>query len=126
MREFPNERIPFNLIHNTPTEYPLCEDEQDALLYLKLLLDKDFLYLNWLNYDIIDYEKIIYIEMNFSNNEEIKSLLDVLKTNISNNYITKNNYLNRIKSNIINIDTINRKSHAAEIHLPKEWLEGLE
>lgn len=126
MREFPNERIPFSLINNTPIEYPLCKDEEDALLYLKLLLDKDFLYLNWLNFDVIDYEKIIYIEMNFSNNEEIKQLLDILKSNISNNYIIKNNYLNRIKSNIIDTDAINRHSHAAEIHLPKKWLEGLE
>ena len=126
MRTFPQDFIPTFLIQNTPPEYPLCIDKKEAILYLDLLLDPQFIYTNFLNYDAIDYEKLLYIEFTFSEDEEIIEKIQQIKTDIVGNYILKNNYISRLKHNIIDLERQSRKEHTAEIHLPPHWLIGLE
>ena len=126
MRTFPQDFIPSFLIQNTPPEYPLCIDKEDAILYLNLLLDPEFIYSNFLNFDIIDYEKILYIELTFSKETEIIEKIQQVKEAIVGNYILKNNYIARLKHNIPDIDKQSRENHTAEIHLPPHWLIGLE
>lgn len=126
MKILPQEQVPLSLIENTPIEYPLCKNEDEASLYIKLLLDPEFIYTNGLNYDLIDYEKLIYIEDTFAqNNSELAAQITKLKSMISYNYIFKNKYLTRLKHNIPNIDKQNRNNHYGEIHLPPSWLRGL-
>lgn len=72
MREFPNIHIPLSLIRSTSNASNLYKDEKEALLYLQLLTDKEFMYTNAFNYDAIDYEHLIYIEQTFGHlNSEI-------------------------------------------------------
>lgn len=125
MIEYPNSKVPMELIDNTPIEYPLCKNDKEALIYLNLLLDKEFIYFNWLNYDLIDYEKLFYIEQNFCYNIDVKEKIETIKKMISDNYIIKNKYMARLQNKIINLDNQKRKTNFGQIHLPEYWLEGL-
>lgn len=125
MLEYPIQTIPIDLIENTPIEYPLCKNDKEALIYLNLLLDEEFIYFNQLCYDLIDYEKIFYIEQNFCYNIDVKEKIEEIKQRISKNYIAKNQYMARLQNNIIDLDKEKRKTNFGQIHLPDYWLEGL-
>ena len=125
MLEYPIQTIPVDLIENTPIEYPLCKNDKEALIYLNLLLDEEFIYFNQLCYDLIDYEKIFYIEQNFCYNIDVKEKIEEIKQRISKNYIAKNQYMARLQNNIIDLDKKKRKTNFGQIHLPDYWLEGL-
>lgn len=122
MWSYPNSHIAESLIINTPIEYPLYKNEKEALVYLQLLTDKDFLYKNHLNYDAINYENLIYIEEEFGQYEEINTLLQKIKRDIADNYIYKQKYLKRLKNNIIDLDKERREQNISEINLPPYWL----
>lgn len=86
----------YYLLINTPISYPLCLTEKEALTYLKYIHKDDYLYNNVTNYDVLDYEKIFYIEVNFPNNAEIQNLLFLIKKDIATGYKIRNQYKNRI------------------------------
>lgn len=90
-----NENFYF-ILNNTPINYPVCLSVSEALNYLTFINSNDFQYNNISNYDIIDYEKLIYIETNFNDNIEIQELLKEIKSNIAFAYKLKNQYKNRI------------------------------
>lgn len=94
------KKIFYYLIDNTKNIKDLPNTEEEALNYLKYIGSPYFAYKNDNNYDAYNYEKIIYIEMNFLTNIEIQEKIKELKTMISNNYAYKSKYLNRIKSKI--------------------------
>lgn len=122
MWSYPNSHIAESLIINTPIEYPLYKNEKEALIYLQLLTDKDFLYKNHLNYDAVNYENLIYIEEEFGQYEEINTLLQKIKKDIADNYVYKQKYLKRLKNNIIDLDKERREQNIGEINLPSYWL----
>ena len=84
------------LLNNTPPDYPICLDETEALKYLEVINNRDFGYNNINAYDIIDYEKVIYIETMFPKHEKIQALLNEIKANIAYGYKLKNQYKNRV------------------------------
>ena len=84
------------LLNNTSLTYPIPLTEEDALKYLNIIYDKDFRYNNINNYDIIDYEKIIYIETFYFDNQQIQKIVQEIKKAITQGYIIKNQYQNRI------------------------------
>lgn len=86
----------YYLLINTPLTYPICLNEKEALAYLKYINRDDYQYNNIANYDVLDYEKIIYIEVSFPNNEEIQKLLTKIKDNIATGYALRNQYKNRL------------------------------
>ncbi len=86
----------YYLLINTPLTYPVCLTEEEALTYLKYINRDDFQYNNIANYDILDYEKILYIEVSFPDNEEIQKLLTQIKANIATGYVIRNQYKNRL------------------------------
>lgn len=86
----------YYLLINTPTDYPIILTEEEALNYLNYINQNNFLYNNISNYDIIDYEKLIFIEYIFIDNQNIQKLLIEIKKNIANGYYLKNQYKNRI------------------------------
>lgn len=89
-----------NLVLNTKTEYPLCNSKEEALKYLKLIDHPDFFYGTFSNYDIIDYPKLIYIEVEFGDDEEIKKILNSIKNTIKSAFIYKHQYFQRITNPI--------------------------
>lgn len=64
--------------------------QQEALIYLKNIYNNK-------SYDLIDYEKFIYIDVNFSNNNEIQYFINKIKQDISNNWFKKQQFINRLK-----------------------------
>ena len=94
---------PFALFHklveHTKTD-TIILTEQQALHYLKLINNLFPYYSNMSNYDLIDYQKIIYLEETFANNKEIIFLIKQIKTKISEFYIYKNKYFKRLTNNI--------------------------
>ena len=84
------------LLKNTPHSYPIPIDETAAIEYLHLINHMEFYYNNSCCYDLIDYEKIIYIELTFKDNSEIQDLIKSIKELISANYVFKNQYKNRV------------------------------
>lgn len=51
---------------------------------------------NALNYDVINYERLFYIEENFIENEEIRNMLDELKHRICHNYVQRQQLIARL------------------------------
>lgn len=95
-----NPNITFHtLVENTKTN-DIILNEQQALKYLKLINNLMPYYSNMSNYDMIDYQKLIYLEETFLDNEEIISLIKQIKTQISTSYIYKQKYFKRITNNI--------------------------
>ena len=84
------------LLDNTPPDYPICLDEKEALKYLEVIDSEEFGYNNINAYDIIDYEKLIYIETMFPKHEKIQALLNEIKASIAYGYKLKNQYKNRV------------------------------
>jgi hypothetical protein len=83
------------------------------------------MYKNDFNYDIINYEQLIYIEQYFSENEKITEQLSRLKNIIAENFVAKNKYFQRLlKLDTVNIDYNTRpQSITSEIHLPEEYTD---
>ena len=122
MIEHPNYFLPEYLINNTPIAYPLCKNAEEAIEYLKIFSDPEFGFHNGFNYDTTDYEKLFYIEINFSDNVIIQELLQEIKIKIAEGYIRKHNYLKRIMpKNIKDIDLDWRPQEFLSIELPKAW-----
>lgn len=79
-----------NMFFNLRTLYHSIDDIEDIQIikqYLKYLETTD--YNNNNIYDIINYEKLIYIFVNFQDNEEIMNSLEVIFNKIANNYNVK-------------------------------------
>ena len=68
-------------------------DEDCAIRELQYYLDGND---NSQNYDIINYERLFYIEDNFSGNENIHNMLTELKHKISNNYLQRQKFIARL------------------------------
>lgn len=68
-------------------------DEGCAIRELQYYLDGND---NSQNYDIINYERLIYIEDTFSYNEDIHNMLTELKHKIANNYIQRQKFIARL------------------------------
>ena len=79
-------------------DYPVPKTETEALNYL-YFLDRT-LFDNSYSLDLIDYEKLIYIEVHFSTNLTIRQLLITIKQNISDNFIIKPKYIQRITDDL--------------------------
>lgn len=95
-----NPFSPFhNLVENTKTDILILNEEQ-ALKYLKLINNITPYYSNMSNYDLIDYQKMIYLEETFSENIEIMSLIKEIKEKVSQAYVYKHKYLKRITNYI--------------------------
>lgn len=111
----------YYLLTNTPLTYPVCLNEEEAITYLKYINSDDFTYNNIGNYDVIDYEKIFYIEIIYGENEIIQSLLNDIKKNIAAGYVFKNQYKNRI-FDFINQEeeTVTGRIHNKYYGLPKK------
>ena len=96
---------PYSLFHtlveNTKID-TIVLNEKQALHYLKLINNLIPYYSNMSNYDLIDYQKIIYIEETFFNNTQIMSLIKDIKTKISQFYVYKNKYFKRLTNDIPN------------------------
>ena len=78
------------MFFNLRTLYHSIDDIEDIQIikqYLKYLETTD--YNNNNIYDIINYEKLIYIFVNFQDNEEIINSLEVIFNKIANNYNVK-------------------------------------
>lgn len=84
------------LVFNTPIQYPLCQNRESALYYLKMITNKDFFYTSFSNYNLIDANKIIYIEEEFKDDEEIIELIAQIKQIIKTGYQYKHQYKARI------------------------------
>lgn len=82
------------LIDDIEPEYPIPTNEEEALEYL-YFLDRTYND-NAYTTDLIDYEKLIYIELKFSNNLKIQQLIKLIKQNISNNFLFKHKYIQRL------------------------------
>lgn len=70
--------------------------EEQAFNYLQKINSINFLYNNMNSYDILDYEKIIFIEITYKNNQNIQELVQQIKQNISSGYIYKEKLKERI------------------------------
>jgi hypothetical protein len=78
------------MFFNLRTLYHSIDDIEDIQIikqYLKYLETTD--YNNNNIYDIINYEKLIYIFVNFQDNEEIMNSLEIIFNKIANNYNVK-------------------------------------
>lgn len=69
-------------------------DEDCALRELQYYLEEG--HDNCLNYDVINYERLIYIEEFFSDNEEIRGMLHDLKHIICENYVQRQLLISRL------------------------------
>lgn len=86
------------LTDNIPNAYPIPKDENEALNYL-YFLDRTF-FDNSYSLDLINYEKLIYIEYTYPFHHTIQSLIKNIKQNIANNFNLKYKYIQRITDNM--------------------------
>lgn len=100
--EYKNLKQISRLTDNIELNYPIPQNEQEALDYLYFLDRTAFD--NGYSLDLINYEKLIYIELNFSSNLTIRQLLMNIKQNISNNFLIKHKYIKRLTDDLY--DTI--------------------
>lgn len=89
----------FHCLVNNTDNLLILEREQ-AFRYLTLINNLGPYYSNNCNYDLIDYQKIIYIEEVFNNDEEIIFLINKIKKAISEAYSYKQKYIKRLTNNI--------------------------
>lgn len=68
---------------------------EQAKQYLKFFLNNEQ-YMNAYLYDLMNYEKLIYIEMTYFDDEDICYMIKKLKTIIADNWLKKQQLLNRI------------------------------
>ena len=62
------KKVSYHLINNTSLEI----SREEALQYINYLVNKEFFYKNDNNYDGLNYEKIISIEILFQKDDEIQ------------------------------------------------------
>ena len=86
------------LTEDITPNYPIPQTEEEALSYL-YFIDRTQ-HNNGYTLDLINYEKLIYIEVNFSSNKKIQQLLINIKENIANNFILKHKYIQRITDDL--------------------------
>lgn len=116
----PNIKNAQNLIWNSPEVYPLCTTEEEANIYLSMLLNPQFYYTNAFSFDLTDYEKLFYLEQKFQNSKDIQDKLKIIKHRIADTYEYKQKYLYRISDCLIDIDNIDREPYAGYLDLPEE------
>lgn len=68
-------------------------DENCAIRELQYYLDGND---NAMNYDVINYERLIYIEIAFAGHEHIHGMLQDLKHRICDNYIQRQQFIDRL------------------------------
>ena len=119
----PDTNIPQSIIQASPETYPLCSTEKEAELYLSLILHPKFFYTNEFSYDLIDYEKILYIEDKFQNSESIQNKITMIKKNIVKSYIYRQKYLYRISDCLTDINDENRELQQGYFELPEEMFK---
>lgn len=88
------------LVKNTEVIQPLQIEREQTLKYLKLINSFNKFYSNLCNYDLIDYQRLIYIENIYQDDEEIIQLIKEIKARISDSYIYKHKYIKRITNPI--------------------------
>lgn len=88
-----------SMIDDIENSYPIPKNIEEAIEYL-YFLDRTF-YDNLYSIDLIDYEKLIYIEIQFGENKKVLQLISNIKNNISNNFIIKHKYISRITDDLI-------------------------
>ena len=69
--------------------------EEEAKKYLIYFINHEEFNNSFL-YDLLNYEKLIYIEMTYKDNNEITFLIEKLKQRIADNWLKKQQFLNRI------------------------------
>lgn len=89
-----------NLINSTKVDYPLFNDKEKAINYLKIIDSWGDYYLSASNFKLIDYERLIYLECQFKTDEEVMNLLNQIKERIGYGYEYKQKYLKRITNPI--------------------------
>ena len=86
------------LTDNIELKYPIPRNEKEALDYL-YFIDRT-LYDNAYSLDIINYEKLIYIEQTFFMNKTVQQLFVNIKENIANNFLIKHKYIQRLTDDL--------------------------
>lgn len=86
------------LTDNIPNADPIPVDESEAINYL-YFLDRTF-FDNGYSLDLINYEKLIYIEFTYPFNQKIQQLIKNIKQNIANNFSLKYKYIQRLTDNM--------------------------
>lgn len=89
-----------NLVTSTKVTYPLFTTKEQALNYLKIIDSWGEYYLSSSNFKLIDYERFIYLECEFTEDEEIMTLVNKIKERIARGYKYKQQYLKRITNPI--------------------------
>lgn len=89
-----------NLVDNTEVFYPLDLQKEEIIKYLKLINNFNKFYSNLCNYDLIDYERLIYIENTFKDDDDIIKIIEEIKQRISESYVYKHRYIKRITNSI--------------------------
>lgn len=87
----------FDLLQYTSNELDFI-NEQSANDELDYYLNLE-IFPNISLFDIIDYEKLIYIELRFLNNKEIQEKITRIKYLISQNYYDRKKLINRLMYN---------------------------
>lgn len=116
----PNYNIPLTILKDTPINYPLCQNEEDALKYLELLCEENFIYRINSNFNIVDYEKLIYIEEKFKDSIKIQNILSVIKKDIMNFYIEKYSFLERLNDCKIDLEA-EKTWHQGHLKFPDKY-----
>ena len=83
----------FELLTYSSAGYLDKYDESCALRELDFYFENNS---NSGNFDVINYERLIYIELRFAHHEEIQSRVQELKELICRNYITRQKLLEKI------------------------------
>lgn len=95
------------LIDNVPEDKAIYTEEE-ALHYL-LIVNR-----TWWNgtysINVIDYEKLIYIEKTFPDNIEIQRLIDIIKENTAKNFRLRRQYIARLSDDIKDPDILDNAS----------------
>ena len=82
-------------IHQTTEYNNFSISIEESIKFLNKLLNSKN-YSNRTSYDFIDYEKLLFIENQYENNEEIMFLIKKIKNIISKNYLFKQQLLNKL------------------------------
>ncbi len=92
-----------------PSEYPLITTEEQAMKYL-YFLDRTLLD-NSNSTDIINYELLIYLELQFYDNRKIQELIYNIKENIYNNFVIKTKFIKRVTDDLCSYSNLGQYFH---------------
>lgn len=87
------------LIDDIPNLDDFIENKKSIIEYLKFL-NRTGCH-NESPFDIIDYEKLIYLELKYPNDNEILQLLNLIKIKIANGYEEKNKLIQRYTDDLV-------------------------